>query len=63
MPGPMTIFILIVLFVFVFGLLVVGVRFYRKVEQGTAIVRTGVGGIQVSFGGMLVFPDGPSPRS
>ena len=56
MPGPMTIFILIVLFVFVFGLLVVGVRFYRKVEQGTAIVRTGIGGTQVSFGGMLVFP-------
>lgn len=31
-------------------------RFYRKVQQGQAIVRNGVGGTKVSFNGMVVFP-------
>ena len=56
MLDPMTITIIVILAVASFGLLVIGIRFYRKVEQGTAIVRTGVGGIKVSFGGILVFP-------
>lgn len=38
------------------GLFVMAVRFYRKVHQGTAIVRTGVGGVRVSFNGMMVIP-------
>jgi flotillin len=29
---------------------------YRKVEQGQAIIRNGMGGTPVSFGGMFVFP-------
>lgn len=53
---PVTTVVVAILAVSLFGLLIVGVRFYRKVMQGTAIVRTGVGGIRVSFGGILVFP-------
>jgi len=40
----------------VLGLLAVAVRCYRKVEQGTALVRNGMGGSRVSFTGMVVFP-------
>jgi flotillin len=29
---------------------------YRKVRKGTALIRTGFGGTQVNFNGMLVFP-------
>jgi uncharacterized membrane protein YqiK len=52
------IIVLVVLFagIALFGLLVVGLRFYRKVEQGQAFVRTGVGGTKTSFAGMLSFP-------
>ncbi|TYQ15589.1 UNVERIFIED_CONTAM: putative membrane protein YqiK [Acetivibrio alkalicellulosi] len=39
-----------------FGILAMFTRFYRKVEQGKAIVRNGVGGPTVSFGGMVVVP-------
>ena len=31
-------------------------RFYRKVPQGRALVRTGMGGIKVSFTGKIVIP-------
>ncbi|SDK73612.1 Uncharacterized membrane protein YqiK, contains Band7/PHB/SPFH domain [Catalinimonas alkaloidigena] len=31
-------------------------KMYQKAEQGRALVRTGVGGTNVSFGGMLVVP-------
>ncbi len=31
-------------------------KFYRKAAQGEALVRTGVGGTKVSFGGMMVWP-------
>ena len=31
-------------------------RMYRKAKQGEALVKTGVGGIKVSFNGMVVFP-------
>ncbi len=48
--------VLVLLAVFLFGLLVVGLRFYHKVHQGQAFVRTGVGGTRVSFGGTLAFP-------
>ncbi|MGZ8921011.1 MAG: flotillin family protein, partial [Limisphaerales bacterium] len=38
------------------GTLVLMSRFYRKVEQGQALVRNGQGGTKVSFSGTLVFP-------
>lgn len=38
------------------GLITVGIRCYERVEQGTALVRGGVGGARVSFSGMLVYP-------
>ncbi|MDG2125071.1 MAG: hypothetical protein P8J87_15320, partial [Verrucomicrobiales bacterium] len=40
----------------VFGLIALVVKCYRKVQQGRALVRTGQGGIQVSFTGKLVIP-------
>jgi uncharacterized membrane protein YqiK len=45
--------VLIVILVGVFFLLA---SCYKKVEQGTAIIRNGVGGTKVSFVGMLVIP-------
>jgi flotillin len=39
-----------------FGVIVMFVQCYRKVEQGQALVRNGVGGTKVTFSGMLVFP-------
>jgi len=38
------------------GFFVVLSAFYKKVEQGSAIIRNGVGGTKVSFVGMLVWP-------
>ena len=42
--------------VVLFGLLVFFSRFYRKVDQGTAIVRNGFGGTKVKFSGSFVIP-------
>ncbi len=42
--------------VIIIGLLALFSRFYRKVQQGKVIVRNGVGGPVVSFGGMIVVP-------
>lgn len=39
-----------------FGCMVMFSRFYRKVTQGQAIVRNGVGGTKVSFNGRWVIP-------
>jgi uncharacterized membrane protein YqiK len=39
-----------------FGIIAMVSRFYHKTSQGQALVRTGVGGIKVSFNGMLVIP-------
>ena len=44
----------IIVFLFVASLFIL--QCYRKVEQGTAIIKTGIGGTKVSFSGMLVFP-------
>ncbi len=38
------------------GLLAMFAKFYVKVEQGTALVRTGIGTTRVSFSGMIVVP-------
>ncbi len=40
----------------IIGLLALFSRFYHKVEQGKVIVRNGVGGPIVSFGGIFVVP-------
>lgn len=42
--------------VIIIGLLALFSRFYHKVEQGKVIVRNGVGGPIVSFGGIFVVP-------
>lgn len=56
MPELIGIIVIVGIAVLFFGLLGVVVKCYRKVEQGTSIIRTGVGGTRVSFEGMLVFP-------
>ena len=38
------------------GLPILFSRFFRKVQQGQAIVRNGIGGTHVSFNGMIVIP-------
>lgn len=46
----------VVVAVIFLGILAMIVKCYRKVEQGTALVRTGLGGPQVSFSGKIVLP-------
>ena len=46
----------IVIAVFLLGLAVLVVKCYRKVPQGTALVRNGAGGTKISFSGMIVIP-------
>ncbi len=41
---------------FVVAIFVAFSRFFRKVQQGQALVRNGVGGTRVSFNGIFVFP-------
>ena len=48
--------LLVVGLLFIFGISVLIIRCWRKVTQGTAIVRNGVGGTKVSFTGMFVIP-------
>ncbi len=38
------------------GVLAMLVKCYHKVEQGSALIRNGLGGTRVSFGGMVIFP-------
>ncbi len=40
----------------VFGFFAMVAKFYRKVEQGQALVRNGIGGTKVSFSGSIVIP-------
>lgn len=39
-----------------FGILIMILKCYRKVDQGQALVRNGLGGTKVSFSGMVVVP-------
>ena len=55
-PGMVGSVIVVLTFLTLLGGLVMLVKLYNKVEQGTALVRNGMGGTQVSFSGMLVFP-------
>ena len=43
-------------FIILIGLLALFSRFYHKVDQGKVIVRNGVGGPVVCFGGIFVVP-------
>jgi uncharacterized membrane protein YqiK len=54
--GSSSIVAIIVVVVLVLGILALVSRFYHKTSQGQALVRTGVGGIKVSFNGMIVIP-------
>jgi len=47
---------LLVLALVVVGLFVLIIRSFRKVEQGQAIIRNGLGGSKVSLSGMIVLP-------
>lgn len=47
---------LVALVIIIMGILALFSRFYRKVDQGKVIVRNGVAGPVVSFGGILVVP-------
>jgi uncharacterized membrane protein YqiK len=44
-----------IVFIFV-GIFAMVLKCYKKVEQGTALIRNGLGGTKVSFSGMVVFP-------
>ncbi|MGV3533607.1 MAG: flotillin family protein [Chthoniobacteraceae bacterium] len=46
----------IALVLIVIGAIISIITCYRKVEQGRALLRNGMGGTRVSFGGMVVFP-------
>lgn len=49
-------FVALVVIGIFFGVLILFSRFFRKVQQGQAIVRNGIGGTRVSFNGILVVP-------
>jgi uncharacterized membrane protein YqiK len=42
--------------ILVFGFIALFISMYRKVPQGKAMVKTGLGGLKVSFNGMFVVP-------
>jgi len=47
---------IVVIVVALLGVIALISKFYHKASQGQALVRTGLGGIKVSFNGMLVVP-------
>ena len=53
MVGAMAVIALVVIFI---GAALLVVKCYRKIEQGKAIVRNGIGGTKVSFSGIVVVP-------
>lgn len=56
-PGLQLIMMIVaVSLIVVFGIIIIILKCYHKVEQGTALVRNGMGGTRVSFGGMLIIP-------
>jgi uncharacterized membrane protein YqiK len=56
MISTITIAILVISAFFLIGIIAMISKWYYKAEQGQALVRTGVGGTQVSFSGMIVIP-------
>ena len=51
-----TLVVITIIVVSVIGAFIGFSRFFRKVQQGQALVRNGVGGTRVSFNGIFVFP-------
>jgi flotillin len=47
---------LVILIIILVGVFAMIVRCYRKVDQGKALVRNGMGGTKVSFSGIIVLP-------
>jgi uncharacterized membrane protein YqiK len=47
---------LVILLIILVGVFAMVVRCYRKVDQGKALVRNGMGGTKVSFSGIVVLP-------
>ena len=60
--GSVWILVAIVAFVLLIVLGCVAATFFRKVPQGRALVKTGIGGTKVSFSGMLVVPFAHKPE-
>ena len=56
MLGGLGILGTIIILVLGIGFLVWVIRCYRKVERGTALIKTGLGGVKVSFSGAIVVP-------
>ena len=56
-PSIITIGIsILIIALFVLGIFAMVSRFYKKASQGQALVKTGAGGIKISFNGMIVVP-------
>lgn len=55
-PDMLLTFAIIFLFIITIGVILMVFKCYHKVEQGTALIRNGLGGTRVSFGGMFIFP-------
>ena len=53
---PFDLIFIVLIVVVGLGVLTLLVRMFRKVDQGTALIRTGMGGGKVGFSGMFVFP-------
>ncbi len=56
MLANLSIIVTVILAVFVFGIFILIANWYKKVQQGAALVRTGFGDLTVSFNGMFVVP-------
>ncbi|MGV3774718.1 MAG: flotillin family protein [Verrucomicrobiales bacterium] len=54
--GTMSAVVVVLVIVLFAAALFASTKFFRKVEQGQALVRNGLGGTKVSFSGTLVFP-------
>ncbi len=48
--------VLVIVVIFIIGMLIMVAKLYRKVSQGEALVKTGLGGVKVTFNGMMVIP-------
>jgi uncharacterized membrane protein YqiK len=55
-PVQVMVVSIVVVVILITGLLAMFSKFYRKVDQSMVIIRNGVGGNRVSFGGVLVVP-------
>ncbi len=56
MLSSLSVFVVVIIIAIFAGILVLFSRFFRKVQQGQAIVRNGIGNTKVSFNGILVIP-------